>query len=60
MLFSDLLVMAKNGSEEAKVELLEMYKPLFIKNAIVNGRFNEDLYQELCETLLKCIICFQI
>ena len=38
----------------------EIYKPLLIKNAIVNGRFDEDLYQELVSTLLQCIQRFQI
>lgn len=33
---------------------------LLIKNAIVNGRFDEDLYQELVSTLLQCIQRFQI
>ena len=37
-----------------------IYKPLLIKNAIVNGRFDEDLYQELVSTLLQCIQRFQI
>ena len=42
------------------LEILEIYKPLLIKNAIVNGRFDEDLYQELVSTLLQCIQRFQI
>lgn len=46
MNFKELLVQAKNG-KEAAVFILEMYKPLLIKNSIINGRFDEDLYQEL-------------
>lgn len=54
----------KNGSMfgtlDAVLKILEIYKPLLIKNAIVNGRFDEDLYQELVSTLLQCIQRFQI
>ena len=51
---------AKEGNADAVLKILEIYKPLLIKNAIVNGRFDEDLYQELVSTLLQCIQRFQI
>ena len=57
MNFERLLLQAKEGNV---LEILEIYKPLLIKNAIVNGRFDEDLYQELVSTLLQCIQRFQI
>lgn len=60
MNFKELLLSAKKGREVAIVSILEMYKPLLIKNAIINGRFDEDLYQELCVTLLSCIHSFQM
>ena len=60
MNFKDLLLSAKEGREAAIVSILEMYKPLLIKNSIINGRFDEDLYQELCVTLLSCIHSFQM
>lgn len=60
MNFKDLLLSAKKGREAAIVSILEMYKPLLIKNSIINGRFDEDLYQELCVTLLSCIHSFQM
>ena len=60
MNFERLLLQAKEGNEDAVLEILEIYKPLLIKNAIVNGRFDEDLYQELVSTLLQCIQRFQI
>lgn len=53
--FKNLLIQAKAGHEEAVIVLLEMYRPLLIKNAIIESRFDEDLYQELCIVLLKCI-----
>lgn len=60
MNFKDLLLLAKKGREAAIVSILEMYKPLLIKNSIINGRFDEDLYQELCISLLSCIHSFQM
>ena len=32
-----------------------MYKPLLIKEAILEGVFDEDLYQELIAVLIRCI-----
>jgi len=60
MNFKEMLLQAKSGREPAVIELLEMYKPLLVKYAIINGRFDEDLYQELCISLLKCIAQFRI
>lgn len=59
MNFREVLLQAKEGKEDAAALLLEMYRPLLIKNAIINGRFDEDLYQELCITFLKCIQVFR-
>ena len=53
MNFERLLLKAKEGNADAVLKILEIYKPLLIKNAIVNGRFDEDLYQELVSTLLS-------
>lgn len=60
MNFERLLLKAKEGNADAVLKILEIYTPLLIKNAIVNGRFDEDLYQELVSTLLQCIQRFQI
>ena len=60
MNFERLLLKAKEGNADAVLKILEIYKPLLIKNAIVNGRFDEDLYQELVSTLLQRIKRFQI
>ena len=60
MNFKEMLLRAKAGRESAIMALLEMYKPLLVKYAIINGRFDEDLYQELCITLLHCIRTFRI
>lgn len=55
MNFKELLLLAKNGEAFAINKILEMYKPLLMKEAIENGVFDEDLYQELTEEFLICI-----
>lgn len=60
MNFKEMLLQAKAGRESSVTDLLEMYKPLLVKNAIINGRFDEDLYQELCVIFLKCITQFRV
>lgn len=59
MNFKEILLRAKTGEEPAVIALLEMYKPLLIKGAIFGGRFDEDLYQELYITLIRCIKLFR-
>ncbi|MDO4275053.1 MAG: helix-turn-helix domain-containing protein [Eubacteriales bacterium] len=58
--FEILLQQAKDGSQSAVLEIVEMYKPLLIKNAIVDGIFDEDLYQELVKVLLLCIKRYKV
>lgn len=60
MNFKELLLQAKEGRETAMISILEMYKPLLIKNSIINGSFDEDLYQELCVILVSCIHTFRV
>uniref|UniRef100_UPI00351FE8AA helix-turn-helix domain-containing protein n=1 Tax=Enterocloster clostridioformis TaxID=1531 RepID=UPI00351FE8AA len=60
MNFEELLLQARAVEERAVIGILELYKPLLIKASILNGSFDEDLYQELCITLLKCIKQFGI
>ena len=60
MNFERLLLKAKEGNADAVLKILEIYKPLLIKNALVEGIFDEDLYQDLVSTLLQCIQRFQI
>ena len=51
MNFKELLYRARQGDEDAILEIFEMYRPLLIKNALVEGIFDEDLYQELTAEL---------
>ncbi len=60
MNFKVLLLRAKGGDVSAAAQLLFMYQPLLMRQAIVDGVLDEDLYQELCITLLRCIERFQI
>lgn len=60
MNFKDILLQAQAGRETAIEELLTRYRPLLVKESVCNGVFDEDLYQELCLILLKCIHNFRI
>lgn len=60
MNFKELLIQAKSGDKAAEESILALYKPLLIKESILDGTFDEDLYQELCITLLNCIRKFII
>lgn len=55
MNFKELLLLAKSNESFAINKMLEIYKPLLIKESIINGSFDEDLYQELLLTFLHCI-----
>ncbi len=60
MNFRELLQQAKMGDQQAKEKIVSTYQPLLVKEAVVNGVFDEDVYQDLCETLLVCIQKFRI
>ena len=55
MTFKELLIRARSGDKSAIENLLLMYQPLLLKESIVDGVLDEDLYQELCITFLQCI-----
>lgn len=58
--FQELIIRAKRGENSAIEEMLEMYRPLLTKESIVEGVFDEDLYQELCYRFIQCIDKFEI
>lgn len=60
MNFECLLLSAKTGNEDAITAILQMYQPLLLKYAIIDGVLDEDLYQELSIILLKAIKLFKI
>lgn len=60
MNFKELLSRVKDDDLRAKEILLERYKALLMKESIIDGVFGEDLYQDLCVTLLDCIHKFHV
>ncbi|OUN07440.1 RNA polymerase subunit sigma [Flavonifractor sp. An92] len=60
MTFEQMLRRAKDGDHEAITSILLMYQPMLLKNAVLDGRLDEDLYQELCITLMRAIKLFRI
>ena len=59
MNFKELMLRAKEN-DKAAGGILIMYRPLLLKESITDGIFDEDLYQELCLTLLSCIQMFRV
>ena len=60
MNFEEILRAAQQGDHTAVDAIFWMYRPLLIKRSILNGMFDEDLYQELAITLLRCIRKFHM
>ena len=60
MNFLELLICAKAGDNEAAECILTMYQPLLVKESVLDGALDEDLYQELCLQLFLCIRKFRI
>ncbi len=55
-----LLISATAATEDAITTMWQMYRPLLLKYAIIDGVLDEDLYQELSIILLKAIKLFKI
>lgn len=53
--FITLFTLAKDGDAVAVETILNMYRPLLYKESMLQGIFDEDLFQELCLVLLNCI-----
>ena len=60
MTFIELLLAAKGGSKSAFEELFGRYKNLLRKYSVINGIFDDDLYQEQCMVFVHCIEIFCI
>lgn len=58
MEFKEMLRHAKAYDKKAMMDIIEMYRPLLISQSVVNGKFDEDLYQEFVYTMLMCILKF--
>lgn len=60
MEFHELLCRAKNDDIQAKEELFLQYRGMIVNRSMINGKFSEDLYQELSKTFLICIERFHL
>ncbi len=60
MEFREILEKARGYDKKAMMEIVEMYRPLMVKYAVVGGNFDEDLYQEFVYTMLLCILRFPL
>ena len=60
MTFEQLLLLAKQGNPDSITDILNMYQMLLIKYSVIDGQLDEDLYQELCITLMRAIKLFRI
>ena len=58
--FEELLRRAKASEQQAVEQMLKMYQPLMMKEAIVNGVLDEDLFQELQIVFIHCIRRFDV
>lgn len=58
MNFKELLLTAKAGNQQSLARMAKLYDPLLRSSAWHDGVFDEDLYQELRITLLRCIKTF--
>lgn len=59
MNIKDLLILAKLGDSSAMETLLETYRPLILKASIIDGEFDEDLFQELQIVFMHCVQAFR-
>ena len=59
MNFKDMLICAKRGDRGAMETLLETYRPLMLKESIIDGEFDEDLFQELQIVFMHCVKMFR-
>ena len=59
MNFKELLEDARvhTASQE---KIIRMYAPMLYRASMVGGQYDEDLYQELCLILIRCIKTFKI
>lgn len=58
--FRMILLSAQVGNAKAVEKLFLLYRPLLLKESVVEGQYDEDLYQELCIVFLRCIHGFRI
>lgn len=55
-----LVVNAQNSKESAIEELLKLFEPLLKSKSMINGQFDEDVFQELSIKFIECTKKFKI
>ena len=50
----------ENAQQFSDEQEMLMYRPLLLKEAILDSNLDEDLYQELCLVFLRCIEKFRL
>jgi len=55
-----LVVNAQNSKESAIEELLKLFEPLLKSKSMINGQFDEDVFQELSIKFNECTKKFKI
>ena len=58
--FNELLISAQNGNKNAMEKIFTEYQAFLMKEALIYGIYDEDLYQELCIVLIQCVYNFRI
>lgn len=51
---------AKAGDKKATEEIIEYFNPLLCNYSIINNKFDEDCYQQLCVRIILCIKNFEV
>ena len=59
-MFKNTLLLAQQGNEKAMEKLLNRYDPLLKKCSIIQGHFDEDLYQSLILEFVRAVSAFKI
>lgn len=54
-MFKNTLLLAQQGNEKAMEKLLNRYDPLLKKCSIIQGHFDEDLYQSLILEFVRAV-----
>ena len=54
-MFRNTLLLAQQGNEKAMEKLLNRYDPLLKKCSIIQGHFDEDLYQSLILEFVRAV-----
>lgn len=58
--FENLLLSSKAGNQCALEQLFFKFRPYLVKKSVLNGTFEEELFQMQSETFLRCVKGFRV